>query len=427
MADAYTDSLRVVLQVNGENAGTWGDNVDLALQMLEDSIADVRSIAQTTTSITLSTNNNADDQARAAVLDFSGSPTGTCTVTIPDKDKVYLISNGCDEILTFTKGSGTTYSINPGEKHLVYCKGGTGVFAITGGQKYVNTDAGAAAGPIITLYRNSASAAPSDVLGQLIFSGNDDQPVEVKYASIQVTALDETTTTEDGRLTISTAVAATDTLTENMHFGAGMYVEGNADPGAGKIDADEFLESGTDINPIGKQTMWVPATAMSPSVTAGCAALVPVETTAGQPDMQVLDFSDTTEEHAQFSVAFPKSWNLGTVTFMAFSTKSAAPTAGKDGVAWGLQGLSVGDDDSIDQAYGTEVVVGKDDAQTAEDLWVTAESGAVTIAGTPADDDLCFFQVSRVVASVSPLDDYDKDARLLGIKIFFTTDAATDT
>ncbi len=175
-----------------------------------------------------------------------------------------------------------------------------------------------------------------------------------------------------------------------------------------------------------KHTIWVPAAAMTPSATAGCAPFATFETTAGQPDIQYLAFDTTTEEHAQFSVAFPKSWNLGTITFQPFWSRIAAPTAGLDGVAWGLQGLAVPDDASIDQAYGTEVVVGLDAAKSTEDLWVAAESGAVTITGTPADDDLCFLQVSRVVASSSPLDDLDVDACLIGIKLFYTTDTGTD-
>lgn len=176
----------------------------------------------------------------------------------------------------------------------------------------------------------------------------------------------------------------------------------------------------------GKQTIWVPAAAMRPSVTAGSASLVSVETTAGRPDMIVLDFDSSTEEHAQFSIVMPKRWNLGTVTFEAFWMKSGTPTGGLDGVVWGLQAVAITADGTIDVAYGTEVVVGVDAVQTVEDLWKTAESAAVTIAGTPADNDFCFFQVSRVVGSSSPLDDMDVDARLLGIKLFWTSDIGVD-
>ncbi len=176
----------------------------------------------------------------------------------------------------------------------------------------------------------------------------------------------------------------------------------------------------------GKQTIWIPSAAMRPSTTAGCAVIASVETTGGRPDMFVLDFDTTTEQHAQFSIAMPKRWNLGTVTFQAFWTVSAAGTGGLDGVVWGLEAVAVTADGTIDVAYGTEVVVGIDAVQTLEDLWMTAESTAVTIAGTPADDDLCFFQVSRVTGSTTPLDDMDADARLLGVKLFWTADIGVD-
>ena len=82
------------------------------------------------------------------------------------------------------------------------------------------------------------------------------------------------------------------------------------------------------------------------------------------------------------------------------------------------------DNETIDVAYGTAVVV-DDDAQGAvEELLVSAVSGAVTIAGTPADDDLTYFRIARDVSDSN--DDMDGDAQLHGIKIFYTTDAKND-
>jgi hypothetical protein len=171
----------------------------------------------------------------------------------------------------------------------------------------------------------------------------------------------------------------------------------------------------------GKETIWVPASAMQPTTSNGCSILTTVETTSGRPDMVVLDFDDGADEHAQFSVAFPKSWNLGTVTFKAYWTTTATDT---DGCTWGLQGVAMNDNETIDVVYGTAVVVDDAAQGAAEELYVTAESGAVTIAGTPADEDLCFFRVFRDVSDSN--DTMAEDARLLGIKLFFTTDAAND-
>jgi len=179
--------------------------------------------------------------------------------------------------------------------------------------------------------------------------------------------------------------------------------------------------SSAAIKTAGKETIFVPAAAMTPTATNGCASLTTAETTSGRPDMNVLDFEASADTHAQFQIAFPKSWNEGTVTFQVFWTTTATDT---DGVAWGLQGVAVSDNDTIDVAYGTAVVVTDDALSAAEDLCVTAESGAITIAGSPADADMCFFRIFRDVSDGN--DDMAEDARLLGIKLFFTTDAAND-
>ena len=83
-----------------------------------------------------------------------------------------------------------------------------------------------------------------------------------------------------------------------------------------------------------------------------------------------------------------------------------------------------GDSDTVDVAYGTSAQVLDAGIGTVEDQQVSAESGAITIAGSPAVDQLCYFQLKRN-ADIGP-DNYSGDCRLIGIKIFFTTDAAND-
>ena len=188
-----------------------------------------------------------------------------------------------------------------------------------------------------------------------------------------------------------------------------------------KADGTAVVDSDTDTNLIGKQTIWVPANAMTPTESNGCAAIAAVETTAGRPDMNVLDFDASADEHAQFTVAFPKSWNLGTVSFRAFWCSTAADT---DGVSWALQDVSMPDNSTIDVVYGAAVVVDDANQGAAEELLVADESAAITIAGTPADDDLCYFRIFRDVSDAN--DTAAEDARLLGIKLFYTTDAVND-
>ena len=178
--------------------------------------------------------------------------------------------------------------------------------------------------------------------------------------------------------------------------------------------------SSAAIKTAGKETMWVPASAMYPTTTNGCAALAQVEGTAGRPEMKCLDFDTSSDENAQFSVAFPKSWNESTITFRAFFSVSGTNTGT---VKFELAGVALADNGLIDTAFGTAVgPTAKAHSGTSGDVNITAESGNVTIAGSPGADEIVFFNIHRDVSD----DDQTGDARLLGIQIFYTTDAAND-
>ena len=170
----------------------------------------------------------------------------------------------------------------------------------------------------------------------------------------------------------------------------------------------------------GKESIWVPAGAMYPSTTNPCSDLTQVETTALRPDLKVLDFAAAADDFAQFSIAFPKSWNEGTVTFQPFWTVTGTNTGT---VAWALAGIAVTNDATINTAFGTAAVTtALAHSGTSNDLMVSVESGAITIAGSPSTDDVCFFQISRDVSA----DNQSGAARLIGVKVFFTTDAGND-
>ena len=187
----------------------------------------------------------------------------------------------------------------------------------------------------------------------------------------------------------------------------------------------DLATAGATVNSVavkvaGKESIWVPAAAMYPSTTNPCADLAQVETTALRPDLKCLDFATGADEFAQFSIAFPKSWNEGTVTFQPFWTVTGTNTGT---VAWQLGGIAASSDDSINTAFGTLVATtALAHSGTSNDLMVSVESGAVTIAGSPAAADCCFFQINRDISA----DNQSGDARLLGIKLFFTTDAGND-
>ena len=186
---------------------------------------------------------------------------------------------------------------------------------------------------------------------------------------------------------------------------------------ASAAELNKLNGAGT-LKQAGLETIYVPASAMYPNTTAGCAELAQVELSNG-PELKCLDFDASSDENAQFTVCFPKSWNEGTVTFQAFWTVTGTNTGT---VAWGLSGGGIADDASINTAFGTNVVAtAKAFSGTSNDMTVSATSGAVTIANAAADT-MTYFQVMRDVSA----DSQTGDARLLGIKLYFTTDAAND-
>ncbi len=101
----------------------------------------------------------------------------------------------------------------------------------------IDTDTGAAAGPIWAMYRN-ATGATSDVLGRLLWQGKDAAGNKTDFSQIEVEILDPTAGTEDSTYNIWNTSAGT--LTEQWHIGLGVYPEGFTDPGVDNVAADTF-------------------------------------------------------------------------------------------------------------------------------------------------------------------------------------------
>lgn len=171
----------------------------------------------------------------------------------------------------------------------------------------------------------------------------------------------------------------------------------------------------------GKQMIPVNAGSMAPSLSGGCGPLTGYTTAANQPDRQVLGFSQTTQQYAQFSVAIPKRWDRGTIT-ARFRWFHPATTT-NFGVVWGLQAVAVGDGDAMGVAFGTAGEIA-DTGGTTDVFYETSETSAITVAGSPADGDTVFFRLYRKPADAA--DTLNVSARLLGVDIFITTNAEND-
>ena len=85
------------------------------------------------------------------------------------------------------------------------------------GMTLTSTDAGASAAPTIDLYRNSASPAASDTIGEIEFNGKDSAGNKQQYALIHGSILSPTSTTEQGQIHFETATAGAST--EKMIIG----------------------------------------------------------------------------------------------------------------------------------------------------------------------------------------------------------------
>ena len=404
MASTYTD-LGLELMATGENAGTWGTKTNANLSLIEQLTGGVNSQAVTDsgtpTALTIA-DGALTGTAQHRVIELTGSITGARVVTFPLlTENFYIIKNGTSGAYTVqlkaVSGSGATVTFSATDKgyKLVYFDGvatNTGVF-----------DAGFGDVTLTGTQTLTNKTLTSPKIGTNILDTNGNELINLTATG---SAVNEITIANAGTGVTGPVISATGETNVGI----------NINPkGTGVLNS-----GGSAVKIAGKETMWVPASAMYATTTNGAEA-AQVETTALRPDMKVMDFADSADDHAQFSVAFPKSWNEGTITYQCFWTPSTTNTGD---CIFGLQGVACGDGDTIDAAFGTAVNITDAGIGTVEDQQVSAESSAVTIAGSPAVDQQTYFQIFRD-ANVGG-DTYTGVARLLGIKIFFTTDAAND-
>jgi len=124
-----TGGLNLRLMTTGENDNTWGDQTNDNLKRLENKITGYAAVTLSGTTHTLTFTDNptsyADEDGRNFVLNFGGSPGGTCTVTIPARETVYLVLNNTADsnTITLTTGSGTTFNVPAGKDAFVYSDG----------------------------------------------------------------------------------------------------------------------------------------------------------------------------------------------------------------------------------------------------------------------------------------------------------------
>ena len=406
MASSYT-GLGVELMVTGEKAGQWGDITNTNLQIFEQISGGFtqQAVTDSGTPTALTVNDGSTGATLAhRMIEFTGSITGARVVTIPlDVQTFYILRNSTSGAYTlqfkYVTGSGDSYTFSATDKgdQLVFATANDGTNPDIATLAFGDGDVTLTGTQTLT---NKTLTSPKIGTSILDTNGN-----ELALLTATSSAVNEFTianaATGDGPTLSATGETNVDI---------------NINPKGSGV-----LKSGTAaVKVAGLETIWIPAQAMYATTTNG-ADPQQIETTATRPDIKVLDFDAGTAEYAQFAVAMPKSWNLGTVTFQAWWTPSNTNTGN---CIFGLQGVSCSDSDTADVVFGTAQEVTDAGIGTVEDVQVTGTSSAMTIAGSPADNDMTFFQVYRDAADGS--DTFTGDARLIGIKMYYTTDAAND-
>ena len=408
MASTYTP-LGVELQATGENAGTWGTKTNTNLQIIEQISGGFtqQSIAGGAQTTTLSVSDGSTGATLShRMIEFTGTITGNQIVTIPlDVQTFYFLRNSTSGAYTvqfkYVSGSGDSFTFSATDK----------------GDQLVFASANDGTNPnILTLAFGSGD-------GDVTLTGTQTLTNKTLTSPAIGTKISDTNGNELINLT-ATSSAVNEFTLANAATGNGPILsatgETNVDINLNPKGSGVLKSGSAAVKIAGKETIWVPSSAMY-GATTNPADAQQVETTATRPDMKVLDFDKDTDEFAQFSIAMPKSWNEGTLTYQVYWTPGSTNTGD---CVFGLQAVACADNDTIDVAYGTAVNVTDAGIGTVEDQQISSESGAVTVAGSPAAGELTYFQLFRDANAGG--DTFTADARVLGVKIFFTTDAAND-
>jgi hypothetical protein len=177
-----------------------------------------------------------------------------------------------------------------------------------------------------------------------------------------------------------------------------------------------ILTGEIDLRYFGKRSVWIPANQMTPRTTAGAAATTREINGITIP---VLAFDQTSDEGANFTYAFPKRWNAGTITYQPFWTATGG--AGVETVQFELRGGCFANSAAINTTgFGTAIAV--DDTWLADDdIHIASESAVVTLANA-ADGTQAIFEILRDVSD----DDLTADAELIGIMLNYTESAGHD-
>ena len=207
MASTFTTNIRLNKQGDGDNPNSWGQILNEGVISLTDhAIAGIATISVgATTSVTLTSNNGAADEARSAILHIKGTVGGahnTISLVVPANTKHYLINNdvsantSTSNIIKIKTAAGDGYDIPFDSVGWVYCDN-TSVRSVT------------------TKGLNLGTAASADI-GVCAANVPDTSLADIRYLRTSVTVdttLLGTKTVRDCQFVISTSARAVNPIT----------------------------------------------------------------------------------------------------------------------------------------------------------------------------------------------------------------------
>ena len=260
-AVSYTDTQLTNYQTESglaSNVATLAANS--ATYLNGNTASDLRSYSDTTSATAYSNAVSYTDTELANYQTEAGLASNVATLTSNNSDNLGGVAAASYAQLaspTFTGTlSATNVTLNSGQLTINYTSTTNPALSI------VSTEDGSAASPEIELYKNSATPANGDYLGQIKFVGESDTGVKRNFAKITGKVSDVTNNSEDGL--IETAIHKAGSLTivsRQTHSdlklinGTGLEVDGNAGFGGNttpshaiRADGDISLNGGIHAN-----------------------------------------------------------------------------------------------------------------------------------------------------------------------------------
>lgn len=138
MASTFSTILGIQLPATSEQTGVWGNSTNINFgKIIEQAIAGatVLDITSAGGAYTLNDVDGSVDQSRSAILQFTGTPGATTTITVPTKSKVYTVRNDSDaSIILKTSAQVTGVTLGVNEATMLFCDGADmqkGIYEIT--------------------------------------------------------------------------------------------------------------------------------------------------------------------------------------------------------------------------------------------------------------------------------------------------------